>query len=109
MTVSIIAGLFIVWQVVAGYMRGAIRTVANLIGLVAAILLSPRVGELFAPLVFNYLTKNPVWERIISVTIAAFLIWLVAVIVGRLVHYGLVGRGDPLWSFGTNKKIGLFI
>lgn len=109
MSVSIIAGLLIVWQVVAGFSRGAVRAVANLVGLVAAILLSPRAGELLDPLVFQYLTKNPVWERTLAVGIAGFLIWLITVIAGRLIHYGVLGPAEPFWSFGLNKKLGMFI
>jgi uncharacterized membrane protein required for colicin V production len=109
MSVLIIAGLLIVWQVVAGFARGGIRAVANLAGVLGALLLSPKVADPFQPLVFNYVTQNPVWERSIAVGLAAVCIWLVCFVAGRLVHNSIGASQDGFWSFGLNKKAGMFI
>jgi uncharacterized membrane protein required for colicin V production len=109
MSVSLIAGLLIVWQVLAGFARGAVRSVASLIALVAAILLSPMVGTLIQPLVAAYATNNPVWERAVAVGTAALFLWLLCIIGGRVVQHIVAGPREPLWSFSFNKKLGLFI
>jgi len=109
MSILIIAGLLIVWQVIAGFARGGVRAVANLAGVVGALLLSPQVAIPIQPLVFNYLTQNPVWEKGLAVAIAAVCIWLSCCILGRLIHRSIVGPEDGFWSFGLNKKIGMFI
>ncbi len=109
MSVLIIAGVLIVWQVLAGFARGGARAVANLAGVLGALLLSPKVAVPFQPLIFNYVTQNPVWERGIAVVLAAVCIWLGCVVLGRLAHNSIVGPQEGFWTFGLNKKIGLFI
>ena len=109
MSVSIIAGLLIVWQVMAGFARGGIRAVANLAGVLGALLLSPALAAPFQPLIFNYVTQNPVWERSIAIAVAAVCIWLVCFVLGRLIHNSTGGSQESFWSFGLNKKAGMFI
>ncbi|MBI5393693.1 MAG: CvpA family protein [Verrucomicrobia bacterium] len=109
MSVSIIAGLLIVWQVMAGFARGGIRAVANLAGVLGALLLSPAFSAPFQPLIFNYVTQNPFWERSLAIMLAAVCIWLVCFVLGRLVHRSVGGSQEGFWTFGLNKKIGLFI
>ena len=108
MVVFIIAGVLILWNAFIGFSRGAIRSVAHLAGLAGAVLLSPKLADLFQPLVVRYVTQNPVWERGISVGVAAVAIWMVFTITGRITHriaFGSAGSG----GFGLNKKLGLFI
>lgn len=109
MSASIVAAILILWQAVAGFLRGGIRAVANLAALAGAILLSPRVGSLFQPMVATYVTQNPVWERSVAVGIAASTIWLVISIAGRIVNRIGGGGGTGAWGFGFNKKLGLLI
>ncbi|MCX7824460.1 MAG: CvpA family protein [Verrucomicrobiae bacterium] len=109
MSVSVIAGLLIVWQVLAGYARGAIRSLANLAGLVGAILLSPKFGDLLQMMFLNAWISNPVWARGIAVAGAALVIWTAFVIAGRVLNGIFGGPAVELWTFGLNKKLGLFI
>ncbi|MBM3891988.1 MAG: CvpA family protein [Verrucomicrobia bacterium] len=109
MSVSVIAGLLIVWQVLAGYVRGAIRSLANLAGLVGAILLSRQVGDLLQMMFFNAWIPNPVWACGIAVSVAAFVIWIAFVIAGRILDRMFGGPAAGVWTFGLNKKLGLFI
>ena len=108
MVVFIIAGVLILWNAFVGFGRGAIRSIANLAGLAGAVLLSPKLADVFQPLVVRYLTQNPVWERTASVGMAAIAIWLFFTISGRIMHRVAFGSaGDA--RFGLNKKLGLFI
>ncbi|MCX6910254.1 MAG: CvpA family protein [Verrucomicrobia bacterium] len=109
MNASIIAAFLILWQAVAGYLRGGIRAIANLAALAGAILLAPQLGGLFQPMVASHFTQNPVWERSVAVGIAALAIWLVVSIAGRLVNRITGGNEAGAWSFGFNKKMGLLI
>ena len=56
MVVFIIAGVLILWNAFIGFSRGAIRSVAHLAGLAGAVLLSPKLADLFQPLVVRYVT-----------------------------------------------------
>ena len=108
MVVFIIAGVLILWNAFVGFGRGAIRSVANLTGLAGAVLLSPKVAEVFQPLVVRYVTQDPVRERAFSVALAAIAIWLSFTIAGRVIHrvaFGSSGSG----GFGLNRKLGLLI
>ena len=109
MNASIIAAFLILWQAIAGYLRGGIRAIANLAALAGAILLAPQLGSLFQPVVASHITQNPVWERSVSVGIAALAVWLVISIAGRIVNRITGGKEAGAWSFGFNKKMGLLI
>lgn len=109
MSASIIAAILILWQAIAGFLRGGIRAIANLAALAGAILLAPQLASVFQPMVVNYITQNPVWERGVAVGIGALAIWLVISIAGRIVNRVVGGKEAGAWSFGLNKKLGLFI
>lgn len=109
MSASLVAAILILWQAVAGFIRGGIRAISNLAALAGAILLSPRLGSLFEPVVATHITQNPVWERSVAVAIAATVIWLVIAIAGRVINRIAGGKDTNVWGFGFNKKLGLFI
>ncbi|MFA5192822.1 MAG: CvpA family protein [Verrucomicrobiia bacterium] len=109
MSASFVAAILILWQAIAGFLRGGVRAIANLTALAGAILLSPRLGSLLEPMVATYITQNPVWERSVAVGIAASVIWLVISIAGRIVNRIVGSGGTGAWGFGFNKKLGLLI
>ncbi|MCX6898745.1 MAG: CvpA family protein [Verrucomicrobia bacterium] len=109
MNASIVAAILILWQAIAGFLRGGVRAIANLAALAGAILLSPQLASLFQPVVATHITQNPVWERSVAVGIAALVIWLVISITGRIVNRIVIGTEGGAWSFGFNKRVGLFI
>jgi uncharacterized membrane protein required for colicin V production len=109
MSASIVAAILILWQSVAGFLRGGIRSIANLAALAGAIFLSPVLGGVLQPLVATHITQNPVWESSVAVGIAALAIWLVVSIAGRIVNRIAGGGEGGVWGFGFNKKLGLFI
>ena len=109
MSASIIAAILILWQAIAGFLRGGIRSLANLAALAGAIFLSPPLGTVLQPLVATHITQNPVWERSVAVGIAAVAIWLVISIAGRIINR-IAGAGEGgAWGFGFNKKLGLLV
>ncbi len=109
MSASIVAAILILWQAVAGFLRGGIRSVANLAALAGAIFLSPQLGAVLQPLVATHITQNPVWERSVAVSMAAMAIWLVISIAGRIVNRIAGGAESNVWGFGFNKKLGLLV
>lgn len=109
MSASIVAAILILWQAIAGFLRGGIRSIANLAALAGAIFLSPQLGDVLQPLVATHITQNPVWERSVAVGIAAMAIWMVISIAGRIVNRIAGGREGGAWGFGFNKKLGLLV
>jgi hypothetical protein len=109
MSASLVAAILILWQAIAGFLRGGIRAIANLAALAGVLFLAPQLGGLFQPVVASHFTQNPVWERSVGVGIAAVAIWLVIYIAGRIVNRIAGGSEGGAWGFGFNKKLGLFI
>lgn len=109
MSASLVAAVLILWQAIAGFLRGGIRAIANLAALAGVLFLAPQLGDLFQPVVASHFTQNPVWERSVGVGIAAVAIWLVIYIAGRIVNRIAGGNEGGAWGFGFNKKLGLFI
>jgi hypothetical protein len=69
-----------------GYLKGAIRTIFPLIGLLVGVYLAVPLGPLVRPLVPLVGLANPIWSWLLPPVIIFFLIAVVFVVVGFVVH-----------------------
>src|SRR6266498_1959466 len=70
-----------------GYAKGAIRMSLPLIGLVLGVFLAVPLGPLVQPLVPLVGLKNPVWSILLPPVIVFFLVAILFIIVGFIVHW----------------------
>jgi len=77
--------LFVLFGVL-GYLKGAIRTLFPLIGLLIGVYLAVPLGPLIRPLVPLVGLANPIWSWLLPPVIVFFLIAIVFVAVGFVVH-----------------------
>jgi len=86
MTIWILAVLLLALFGVIGYGKGAIRMIFPLIGLVLGVFLAVPLGPLVRPVVPLVGLANPIWSWLLPPVIAFFLIALVFIIIGFVVH-----------------------
>src|ERR1041385_1782975 len=70
-----------------GYAKGAIRMIFPLIGLGLGTFLAVPLGPMVKPLVPLVGLKNPIWSILLPPVIVFFLISIVFVVVGFIVHW----------------------
>jgi len=70
-----------------GYAKGAIRMIFPLIGLALGVFLAVPLGPVVQPLVPLVGLKNPVWSILLPPVIVFFLIAILFIIVGFIVHW----------------------
>ena len=70
--------------IIVGAGKGAARTLAGLVGLIAAVLLSPRLGSWLAGVLPWFKSENKVTSNIVCTIIAFALILIAAGLIGRL-------------------------
>ncbi len=87
MTIWIMAVLLFALFGALGYAKGAIRMIFPLIGLVLGTYLAVPLGPLVKPLVPLVGLKNPVWSILLPPVIVFFLIAIVFIVVGFIVHW----------------------
>jgi hypothetical protein len=87
MTIWIMAVLLFALFGALGYVKGAIRMVFPLIGLAVGTFLAVPLGPLVKPLVPLAGLKNPVWSILLPPVIVFFLIALVFIVIGFIVHW----------------------
>lgn len=86
MTIWFLAVLLFAAFGALGYAKGAIRMISPLIGLVLGVFLAVPLGPLVRPLVPLVGLKNPIWSWLLPPVLVFFLIALVFIIVGFIVH-----------------------
>lgn len=69
-----------------GFAKGAIRMIFPLLGLILGVFLAVPMGPLVRPLIPLVGLKNPIWSWLLPPVLVFFLIALVFVIVGFIVH-----------------------
>jgi hypothetical protein len=74
-----------------GYLKGAIRTIFPLIGLLVGVYLAVPLGPLVRPLVPLVGLANPVWSWLLPPALVFLLIAIVFIVIGFVVH-GQVNR-----------------
>src|SRR5512136_817142 len=78
--------LFLVFGAL-GYLKGAIRTLFPLIGLLVGVFLALLLGPLVRPLVPLVGLSNPIWSWLLPPVIVFFLLAVIFIAVGFLVHH----------------------
>lgn len=86
MLIWILAGLLFAIFAVLGYFKGAVRMVLALVGLFVALLLARPLAPLLQPLVPKVGLENPLWSIFLPPVVVFFLISIVFVVAGFLVH-----------------------
>ncbi len=86
MTIWLLAVVLLVLFGVIGYAKGAIRMMFPLAGLVLGVFLAVPFGPLVKPIVPLVGLKNPLWSWLLPPVIVFFLIALVFIIIGFVVH-----------------------
>jgi hypothetical protein len=86
MTIWILAVFLFAAFGALGYAKGAIRMISPLIGLVLGVFLAVPLGPLVRPLIPLVGLKNPIWSWLLPPVLVFFLIALVFVIIGFIVH-----------------------
>ncbi|HUL51460.1 MAG TPA: CvpA family protein [Candidatus Nitrosotalea sp.] len=86
MTIWLLAAALILLFGALGYAKGAIRMVFPLLGLILGVFLSVPLGPLVKPIVPMVGLQNPIWSWLLPPVIVFFLITLVFVIIGFVVH-----------------------
>jgi len=99
-----------------GYAKGAIRMVFPLIGLALGAFLAVPLGPIVKPLVPLVGLKNPIWSILLPPVIVFFLIAILFIIVGFIVHWKVnlyyKYRADDYYRLGwerLNKRLGVSI
>jgi len=69
-----------------GYAKGAIRMILPLAGLVLGVALAVPLAPLVKPIVPLVGLKNPIWSWLLPPVIVFFLIAIIFIIVGFIVH-----------------------
>ena len=87
MTIWIMAVLLFAMFGALGYAKGAIRMIFPLIGLALGVFLAVPLGPVVQPLVPLVGLKNPVWSILLPPVIVFFLIAILFIIVGFIVHW----------------------
>src|SRR5881394_2612304 len=87
MTIWIMAVLLFAMFGALGYAKGAIRMIFPLIGLALGVFLAVPLGPIVKPLVPLLGLKNPVWSILLPPVIVFFLISILFIIVGFIVHW----------------------
>src|ERR1051326_1599588 len=87
MTIWIMAALLLALFGALGYAKGAIRMIFPLAGLGLGVMLAVPLGPTVRSLVPLVGLKNPVWSILLPPVIVFFLIALVFIIVGFIVHW----------------------
>jgi len=86
MTIWLMAVLLFALFGALGYAKGAIRMIFPLIGLVLGTFLAVPLGPLVKPLVPMVGLKNPIWSILLPPVIVFFLIAIIFIIIGFIVH-----------------------
>jgi len=87
MTIWIMAVVLFALFGALGYAKGAIRMIFPLLGLVLGVFLAVPLGPVVKPLVPLVGLKNPIWSILLPPVIGFFLIAIVFIVVGFLVHW----------------------
>src|ERR1044072_7249613 len=87
MTIWIMAVLLFALFGALGYAKGAIRMVFPLMGLVLGTFLAVPLGPLVKSLVPLGGLKNPIWSFLLPPVIVLFLIAMIFIVVGFIVHW----------------------
>src|SRR5438128_7872105 len=87
MTIWIMAVLLFALFGALGYAKGAIRVILPLIGLMLGVFLAVPLGPIVKPLVPLVGLKNPIWSILLPPVIVFFLISILFIIVGFIVHW----------------------
>ena len=87
MTIWTLAVVLFVLFGALGYAKGAIRMIFPLIGLVLGVFLAVPLGSVVKALVPLVGLKNPIWSILLPPVIVFFLIALIFIIVGFIVHW----------------------
>ena len=87
MTIWIMAVLLFALFGALGYAKGAIRMVFPLMGLVLGTFLAVPLGPLVKPLVPLVGLKNPIWSVLLPPVIVFFLIAIIFIVIGFIVHW----------------------
>src|SRR6266487_4653288 len=87
MTIWIMALLLFALFGALGYAKGAIRTVFSLVGLALGTFLAVPLGPLVKPLVPLVGLKNPIWSILLPPVIVFFLIAIIFIVIGFIVHW----------------------
>jgi len=70
-----------------GYLKGAIRTLFPLLGLLVGVFLAVPLGPLVRPLVPLVGLSNPIWSWLLPPVIVFFILAVIFIVVGFLVHH----------------------
>ena len=84
--VDVILIVVLIACIIAGASKGAARTLAGLVGLVAAVLLSPRLGTWIAGLLPAAKTTEPFALKLLCTVVAFIMILILAGILGHLLN-----------------------
>src|SRR5689334_8265020 len=87
MTIWIMAVLLFALFGALGYAKGAIRMIFPLMGLVLGVFLAIPLAPVVKPLVPLVGLKNPVWSILVPPLISFFLIAIIFITVGFIVHW----------------------
>src|SRR6266568_820137 len=87
MTIWIMAVLLFALFGALGYAKGAIRMVCPLIGLALGAFLAVPLGPIVKPLVPLVGLKNPIWSILLPPVIVFFLIAIIFIVIGFIVHW----------------------
>ena len=87
MTIWIMAVLLFALFGALGYAKGAIRMVFPLMGLALGTFLAVPLGPLVKPLVPLVGLKNPIWSILLPPVIVFFLIAIIFIVIGFIVHW----------------------
>jgi hypothetical protein len=87
MTIWIMAVLLFALFGALGYAKGAIRMIFPLIGLVLGVFLAVPLAPVVKPLVPLVGLKNPIWSILVPPVISFFLIAIIFITVGFIVHW----------------------
>src|SRR5919198_607490 len=87
MTIWIMGALLFALFGALGYAKGSVRMIFPLIGLVLGVFLAVPLGPLVKPLVPLVGLKNPIWSILLPPVIVFFLIAIIFIVIGFIVHW----------------------